>query len=149
MRTYVIAGDRVAVHSATPDSIPDGGVIVRRIDDLDEDRFPVPGLVALWNALPGATPVKRFQSRDSGVKRLWEALARLPLGGGVRPNSKHARIIGLLQRPQGADMAELMSATGWQAHSVRGTLSGVLRKKLGLEIDSVRSGNTSVYRIVS
>src|SRR5438309_2123385 len=49
--------------------------------------------------------------------------------------SKKDIVLRLLQRENGATLAELMAATGWQAHSVRGFISGTLRKKLGLTIE--------------
>jgi hypothetical protein len=55
---------------------------------------------------------------------------------GPRADSKQAKIIALLRRPSGASLPELTRATGWQAHSVRGVMSGVLKKKLGLTIES-------------
>jgi hypothetical protein len=48
-------------------------------------------------------------------------------------------MLKLLRRPGGAALAELMAATDWQAHSVRGFLSGTLRKKMGLTIESHKS----------
>lgn len=49
-------------------------------------------------------------------------------------DSKAGKILGLLKRPNGAAMSELMDATDWQPHSVRGFLSGNVRKKMGLEV---------------
>ena len=50
--------------------------------------------------------------------------------------TKAAKIIGLLRRNNGATIAELAKATSWQAHSVRGFMSGTLKKKQGIQISS-------------
>ena len=53
-----------------------------------------------------------------------------------RDNSKQALVIEMLKRPEGATIAQICEATGWQAHTVRGTFAGALKKKLGLAIVS-------------
>jgi hypothetical protein len=64
-----------------------------------------------------------------------------------RAGTKPAQIIALLQRPEGATIAEIVSATAWQAHSARGLISGVLKKKLGLVVGSTKEdGRGAVYR---
>ena len=66
----------------------------------------------------------------------------------IRAGTKQAQIIALLQRPEGASIAEIIEATGWLAHSARGLISGGLKKKLGLQITSQKEeGRGSVYRI--
>ena len=66
----------------------------------------------------------------------------------TRDNSKQATVIGMLKRPEGATIPQIMAATGWLSHTVRGTFAGAFRKKLGLEITSTKdSGEQRVYRI--
>jgi len=83
--------------------------------------------------------------------------ARLPRAGksqrgaggrGPRTGSKQETIIGLLQRPEGATIEEMAKATGWQSHSVRGVMSGTLKKKLGFAIASEKVEERGrIYRI--
>ena len=63
------------------------------------------------------------------------------------PSTKHARIIAMLRTPAGTTIASLVTATEWQHHSVRGFLSGVVRKKLGLNLVSEQTDKGRVYRI--
>lgn len=65
-----------------------------------------------------------------------------------RIGTKQAQIITLLQRPEGATIAEIVVATGWQAHSARGMISGALKKKLGLPVTSEKvDGRGTVHRL--
>src|SRR3954463_7077561 len=61
--------------------------------------------------------------------------------------SKQSRVVGLLSSPDGTTIAAMMKATGWQQHSVRGFLAGVVRKKLKLKLNSKKIDGTRVYRI--
>jgi hypothetical protein len=66
----------------------------------------------------------------------------------IRAGTKQAQIIELLQRPEGASIAEIVAATGWQSHSARGLISGGLKKKLGLPVVSVKvEGRGTVYKL--
>jgi hypothetical protein len=109
-------------------------------------------------------PVKKFTNRKAAVGRIWAAVQRLatvaPQSAHVtskkgkakksatkgsrrdtcetRDGSKKAEVLELLRRKQGATLAEIMNATGWQAHSVRGFISGTLGKRMGLNVESIR-----------
>ena len=63
------------------------------------------------------------------------------------PGSKQSRVIAMLQSPTGATIAAMMKTTGWQQHSVRGFLAGVVRKRLKLKLSSKKMDGNRVYRI--
>ena len=64
---------------------------------------------------------------------------RAKVAGTARDGSKAAAVLELLKRPGGASMKELMKATGWQPHSVRGFLSGAIRKRMGMTVTSTKA----------
>jgi hypothetical protein len=71
-----------------------------------------------------------------------------PAKGMPRAGSKLAQLVETLSQPAGVTIPDIMQATGWQAHSVRGAMSGALKKKLGLTIVSEVEGDRGrVYRI--
>lgn len=77
---------------------------------------------------------------DNGVQLKKESV--------LRTSSKQTIIISLLRRSEGATIEEIAEATGWQKHSIQGTMSGVLKKKLGFTIISDREGERGrVYHI--
>lgn len=66
----------------------------------------------------------------------------------TRENSKQAEVVRMLQRAEGATVRQICDATGWQAHTVRGTFAGAFKKKLGLTIVSDKAqGGERGYRI--
>jgi DNA-binding MarR family transcriptional regulator len=68
----------------------------------------------------------------------------------VRPGTKQALLIDLLKRKKGATIEKIVEATGWQSHTVRGTISGTLKKKLGLMVTSEKPDDgPRRYRIVA
>ena len=65
----------------------------------------------------------------------------------ANPNSKQSRVIAMLRAPAGATIAGMMKATGWQKHSVRGFLAGVVRKRLKLKLTSEKVDGNRIYQI--
>jgi hypothetical protein len=65
----------------------------------------------------------------------------------LRANTKQFCAISMLRSTKGASIAALMEATGWQQHSVRGFLAGVVRKRLGLDLQSSKVNGSRLYRI--
>jgi hypothetical protein len=63
--------------------------------------------------------------------------------------TKQGRVVDALCRPEGATIAEIMEMTGWQEHSVRGFISGAVKKKLGLTVERITEDGRISYRIPS
>ncbi len=130
------------------------------------ENWPGSRLVEIWNTLPGQKAVKKFTSRQTAVPRIWRAIQslappRVPQPPGVarkqaKPSKRASRagtraitgtatktdtVVELLKRPDGVTLKELMAATKWQAHSVRGFISGTLKKKMGLAVASTKRTN--------
>jgi hypothetical protein len=163
--------------------------------------WPAERLVAIWNSLPGVTPVKKFKDRTTAATRIWKSIQDLgeaatpkaqpakPKAGGKakggaqtaqgaptkgkatkkatpaknapkgkraakaqeatapREGSKTARVVVMLQRKNGATLAEIMEKMGWQRHTVRGFMAGAM-KKAGFTVESFKpEGGERTYRI--
>lgn len=104
---------------------------------------------------PAASPVSgksaksnRAQSATTIKSRNHEAPQDLKSGQAL--TTKHAQILQLLSRPEGASIEDLMQATKWQQHSVRGFLADTVKKKMGLALASSKAdGESRRYKIAS
>jgi hypothetical protein len=155
--------------------------------------WPAARLVALWNSLPGVTPVKSFKSSQAAAARVWKRIqglgevqpkaepkahfgARSPQGAPAkrkaakkgtaaksaakgrkaaptahtaapRKGSKTAQVVAMLQRKNGATLAEIVQKMGWQKHTVRGFMAGAM-KKAGYRVESFKpEGGERTYRL--
>lgn len=97
-------------------------------------------------------PTKRGSMRPTPKKHMKGGGRRStakPTITDVPATTKLAALIAVLSTPQGTTLAQMMALTGWQAHSVRGAMSGALKKKQGLAIVSKRVDDQRVYRIAN
>ena len=161
MKMFVIdnAGKISAVQ---PDSITEGQTTFTTERELAAvtSEWASGKLVEIWNQLLGVTAIRKFTDRKSAVARIWKAVQTLEPA--VAPQAAHkpakkvrsgrkattqdgapkanktATVLDLLRREGGATLDDIMSATGWQVHSVRGFISGVLGKRMGLTVESAK-----------
>jgi Protein of unknown function (DUF3489) len=105
---------------------------------------PAAGAPVGADEAPVETPAKRRgrprktapTARDTGAPRR------------TREGTKQEQLIAMLRRKQGATIAQIVEATGWQPHTVRGAFAGALKKRLGLDVTSEKvEGRGRVYRL--
>jgi hypothetical protein len=136
-------------------------------DDVPEGATPAhTGTVppdAEVEAVNAPVPATRAQGAAAPTKKGRAAKAKATRTGSadkptLRAGTKQALMIELLKRPDGATIEQIAAATGWQHHTIRGAISGALKKKLGLTVEATRTrevgpnksgarGSTTVYRI--
>src|SRR6266446_3781807 len=109
MTLYMIRGDTVTAYASPPARGSEDELRVRSAKEIEASRLTNAQMATIWNARPGTAPVAKFKDRNTAVQRLWAAFGQLPVssapaGGSAGPSagSKQARVIGLLQRPEGA-----------------------------------------------
>jgi uncharacterized protein DUF3489 len=150
MRIYIIGNDGIALSREAPTAVNEGEIVVASNEELHAAVLSGKQLLALWNALPNVAKRKKVGDRAGLIDQLWSAIEALP-DPEPQPDmdrlSKQDGVIAMLRRPEGATIDEVVSATGWQRHTVRGVFSGTLKKKLGLTLASTKEQRGRVYRI--
>ena len=147
---YIIGDDGITLCREPLAIVDDGEIAVASNDELYAAAISGKRLLALWNSLPGVEKRRKVGDRDALINELWLAIEMLPdpeHQPEARRPSKQEEVIAMLRRPEGVTVDEVARVTGWQRHTVRGVVSGTLRKKLGLTIASVKEERGRVYRI--
>lgn len=127
------------------------------VDAAGAPRATYAGLIkgGFLISIPGANGSSRLLITEAGRAKIGQPTpgasatkAKLAAPAKPRPpTGKIATLVELLRRPDGATIETMMQATGWQAHSVRGAISGSIKKTLGLEVISEKVDSVRVYRI--
>ena len=108
-------------------------------------------------------PAQAARARPAAKGRTKAKPAKPAKGAAEKPTpragTKQAKMIEMLRRPEGATVEQIAAATGWQKHTIRGAISGALKKKLGLNVEGTRTrevgpnttgakGSSTIYRIL-
>jgi hypothetical protein len=146
-------GDEAPAGATEPDTAPTSAGTDLALGDAQ----------AAAETVSAAEPAKRKASRTAKAKSA--PAAGKPEGQPTgkpapRAGTKQAQMIEMLKRPEGATVEQIAAATGWQHHTIRGAISGALKKKLGLTVETTRTrevgpnktgakGSSTTYRIVA
>jgi hypothetical protein len=153
--TYTVDAQGHIHHIDSGDRIPEGTASFIGETELEAlaATWPDSRLLEIWNRLPGKTKIKKFTDRKAAVRRIWKAIENLSRPASRRVKTQQVKsqspaappagtkseiVLALLRQPGGASLQALMAATGWQAHSVRGFISGQISKKMRLKIKSFK-----------
>jgi hypothetical protein len=126
-------------------------------DAAPADQTPPPAAEGASEATAGRRKAKAklATAKSSKPGRAAPAEKTTPRAG-----TKQALMIEMLKRPEGATVEQIAEATGWQKHTIRGAISGALKRKLGLSVEATRTrevgpnntgakGSSTLYRIVA
>ena len=140
---------------AEGDEEPAGGTEADTGATSAESDAPAVEAPAPTTEADGAATKAKRKAKAKASKRGKAAPAEKPT---PRTGTKQALMIEMLKRPEGATVEQIAAATGWQHHTIRGAISGALKKKLGLTVEATRTrevgpnktgakGSSTVYRI--
>jgi outer membrane biosynthesis protein TonB len=130
---------------------------------VQEPETTAPSTEPAADAAPAAKPAKRKGKAATKATKAAKPAKPEKAAPAEKPTpragTKQAKMIELLRRPEGANVEQIAAATGWQHHTIRGAISGALKKKLGLTVEATRTrevgpnksgarGSSTVYRIV-
>ena len=171
MQRFLITSENQMVTINSTAETPERGTAFDSEQQLAEvtSDWPASRLVEIWNALPGVTAIRKFKDRATALSRIWKQAQSLPPFVEPAPveevpaqteeakleeaksesgGSKKDLVVSMLDAAEGVTLAQIMAATGWQKHSVRGFLSGAVGKKMGLAVVSSKpKDGERVYRI--
>ncbi len=171
MQRFLITPENRMVTISNTTETPERGTAFDSEQQLAEvtSDWPASRLVEIWNGLPGVTAIRKFKDRATAVSRIWKQAQSLPPFVEPAPveevpaqteeakleeaksesgGSKKDLVVAMLDAAEGVTLAQIMAATGWQKHSVRGFLSGAVGKKMGLTVVSSKpKDGERVYRI--
>ena len=141
-----ITGTQDGMLDAMPDTANTASSLIKRgcLISLPQADGPSRLLITEAGRLAIGNPPATSEEEKSPA----EPEAAAPAGSTRKAaTGKIATLVDILRRPQGATVEAMMEATGWQAHSVRGAISGAIKKGLGLEVISEKIDKERLYRI--
>ena len=165
MQRFLITSENQMVTISSTGATLEGSTAFDSEQQLAEvtSDWPASRLVEIWNGLPGVTAIRKFKDRATALSRIWKQAQSLPPFVEPIPveevpaqqeaksesgGSKKDLVVSMLDAAEGVTLAQIMAATGWQKHSVRGFLSGAVGKKMGLTVVSSKpKDGERVYRI--
>src|SRR5215470_4277170 len=142
-------GSKRPIKGAAPPTTARTAAEAKRLDNAERPN----GVRQITKSQSGADKkqtakpsIKNAGPRKPPPQKASAAITRRPASSEGR-KSKQDTVIALLQQPKGTTIAAMMAATGWQQHSVRGFLAGVVRRRFGLDLISEKTDQGRVYRI--
>jgi hypothetical protein len=137
-----------------------GGAVKKVVESLISKGFvaeiPAAGRQEVWRTAEDGAPMTlkataaAYEALGLTTPKRAGNAAQEPATTKQRADTKQAKVIAMLKQPNGATIPEIVAATEWQPHTVRGFFAGALKKRLGIEVTSEKvDGRGRVYRMLS